>query len=122
MIGDYVAKLLGELPGSSLRIMQSGGGLTDANRFRGHNAVLSGPAAGLVAYAHIGCESGFERTIGFDMGGRRTFRPSRRIRAQLRDRREFAFAKINQIVPLKLLQNAGVDAIPCGDGGPVAEQ
>jgi 5-oxoprolinase (ATP-hydrolysing) len=72
IIRDYVATLLGELPGSSLRIMQSSGGLTDALRFRGRNAILSGPAAGVVAYAHIGREAGFDRTIGFDMGGTST--------------------------------------------------
>jgi 5-oxoprolinase (ATP-hydrolysing) len=72
IIRDYVAALLSELPGSSLRIMQSSGGLTDALRFRGRNAILSGPAAGVVAYAHIGRETGADRTIGFDMGGTST--------------------------------------------------
>ena len=72
LIQSYVATLMSELPGSSLRIMQSSGGLTDANRFRGRNAILSGPAAGVIACAHIGRESGFERTIGFDMGGTST--------------------------------------------------
>ncbi len=72
LIRNYVATLLSELPGSSLRIMQSSGGLTDANRFRGRNAILSGPAAGVVACAHIGREAGFERSIGFDMGGTST--------------------------------------------------
>ncbi len=72
LIRDYVASLLAELPGSSLRIMQSSGGLTDAARFRGRNAVLSGPAAGVVACAHLARESGFGRAIGFDMGGTST--------------------------------------------------
>jgi len=72
LIRDYVATLLAELPGSSLRIMQSSGGLTDADRFRGRDAILSGPAAGVVACAHLAREEGFSRAIGFDMGGTST--------------------------------------------------
>ena len=72
LIRDYVASLLQELPGSSLRIMQSSGGLTEAARFRGRNAILSGPAAGVVACAHLARETGFGRAIGFDMGGTST--------------------------------------------------
>ena len=72
LIRDYVSSLLDELPGSTLRIMQSGGGLTDAKRFRGPNAILSGPAGGVVAYARIAGQLGIERAIGFDMGGTST--------------------------------------------------
>jgi 5-oxoprolinase (ATP-hydrolysing) len=72
LIRGYVRGLLDELPGSSLRIMQSSGGLTEATRFRGKNAILSGPAAGVVAYAHIARACGYERALGFDMGGTST--------------------------------------------------
>ncbi len=72
LIRDYVHTLLEELPGSSLRIMQSSGGLTDALRFRGPHAVLSGPAGGVVAYARVAAPMGIERAIGFDMGGTST--------------------------------------------------
>ncbi|RMH41698.1 MAG: 5-oxoprolinase [Deltaproteobacteria bacterium] len=72
LLRDYVAGLLRELPGSSLRMMQSSGGLTDARRFRGRNAVLSGPAAGVVATAHLAREAGLPGAIGFDMGGTST--------------------------------------------------
>ena len=72
LIREYVASLLTELPGSSLRIMQSSGGLTDSQRFRGRNAIFSGPAAGVVASAHVARESGFDHAIGFDMGGTST--------------------------------------------------
>ncbi len=72
LIRDYVATLLAEMPGSTLRIMQSSGGLTDARRFRGKNAVLSGPAGGVVACAHVAEASGCRRAIGFDMGGTST--------------------------------------------------
>src|SRR5690606_9763243 len=72
LIRDYVGALLDELPESRLRIMQSSGGLTDAHRFRGRDSVLSGPAAGVVACAHVARASGLDRVIGFDMGGTST--------------------------------------------------
>jgi 5-oxoprolinase (ATP-hydrolysing) len=72
LIRDYVATLRAELPGSTLRIMQSSGGLTDADRFRGPHAILSGPAGGVVAYAHVARQVGLERAVGFDMGGTST--------------------------------------------------
>ena len=72
LLRDYVAALLRDLPGSTLRIMQSSGGLTDAARFRGKNAVLSGPAAGAVAAAHVAAMSGASGAVGFDMGGTST--------------------------------------------------
>jgi 5-oxoprolinase (ATP-hydrolysing) len=48
--------------------MQSNGGLTDAARFRGKDAILSGPAGGIVGMARTAAEAGFDRVIGFDMG------------------------------------------------------
>ncbi|MBW1762312.1 MAG: hypothetical protein JRJ64_12555, partial [Deltaproteobacteria bacterium] len=55
-----------------LRMMQSNGGLVDASRFIGRNAVLSGPAAGVVATGAIANELGLSEVIGFDMGGTST--------------------------------------------------
>jgi len=72
LIRDYVATLRAELPGSTLRLMQSSGGLAGADHFRGKNAVLSGPAGGVVAYARIAAALGIDRAIGFDMGGTST--------------------------------------------------
>jgi 5-oxoprolinase (ATP-hydrolysing) len=73
LIRRYVEELGRELPGSELRIMQSSGGLTDAARFRGAGAVLSGPAGGVVACAAIAeAAAGSPRAIGFDMGGTST--------------------------------------------------
>lgn len=72
LIRRYVDTLRAELPGSTLRIMQSSGGLVDADGFRGQNAVLSGPAGGVVAYAHLAERAGHARAIGFDMGGTST--------------------------------------------------
>ena len=72
LLREYVAELRRELPGSTLRIMQSSGGLTGADRFRGPHAILSGPAGGVVACAHVAAELDAERAIGFDMGGTST--------------------------------------------------
>src|SRR5258705_391677 len=51
LLREYVAELRRELPGSTLRIMQSSGGLTSADHFRGPHAILSGPAGGVVSCA-----------------------------------------------------------------------
>ncbi len=55
-----------------LLFMQSNGGLTLAESFRGKNSVLSGPAAGVVGMVETASKAGFERLIGFDMGGTST--------------------------------------------------
>ena len=58
--------------GPRLMFMQSNGGLTDAHRFQGKDAILSGPAGGVVGMARTAAMAGFERVIGFDMGGTST--------------------------------------------------
>ncbi|MFJ7420510.1 hydantoinase B/oxoprolinase family protein [Streptomyces uncialis] len=58
--------------GPRLMFMQSNGGLTDAGQFRGKDAVLSGPAGGIVGMARMSQLAGFDRVIGFDMGGTST--------------------------------------------------
>ncbi|MBK6601758.1 MAG: hydantoinase B/oxoprolinase family protein [Betaproteobacteria bacterium] len=55
-----------------LQFMQSSGGLTDAHRFQGKDAILSGPAGGIVGAVEVSRLAGFERIIGFDMGGTST--------------------------------------------------
>jgi 5-oxoprolinase (ATP-hydrolysing) len=68
----YVEQVSGELGGVRLFFMQSNGGLTDARRFQGKDAILSGPAGGIVGAARTAGRAGFERIIGFDMGGTST--------------------------------------------------
>ncbi|MEM9442252.1 MAG: hydantoinase/oxoprolinase family protein, partial [Pseudomonadota bacterium] len=58
--------------GSQLLFMQSNGGLTDAKLFQGKDAILSGPAGGVVGMVQTGKIAGFEKLIGFDMGGTST--------------------------------------------------
>ncbi|NBD29585.1 MAG: 5-oxoprolinase [Alphaproteobacteria bacterium] len=55
-----------------LLFMQSSGGLTDAMRFQGKDAILSGPAGGIVGMVKTGEAAGHDRLIGFDMGGTST--------------------------------------------------
>ncbi len=68
----YVEQVAGEMPGVKLFFMQSSGGLTDAHSFQGKDAILSGPAGGIVGMARTAAIAGIEKTIGFDMGGTST--------------------------------------------------
>jgi len=61
-----------EASGARLMFMQSNGGLTDASLFQGKDAILSGPAGGVVGMVKTGELAGFDRLIGFDMGGTST--------------------------------------------------
>jgi 5-oxoprolinase (ATP-hydrolysing) len=58
--------------GTGLHFMQSNGGLAEANAFRGKDAILSGPAGGVVGMVAACAPHGGERLIGFDMGGTST--------------------------------------------------
>ncbi len=73
----YVEQVAGALnngasAGPRLMFMQSNGGLTDARLFQGKDAILSGPAGGVVGMARTASLAGFEKVIGFDMGGTST--------------------------------------------------
>jgi 5-oxoprolinase (ATP-hydrolysing) len=79
----YVAQVAAEMPGVPLFFMQSSGGLTGAGQFAGKDAILSGPAGGIVGMARTaqlalaepgqaGAPDAAVRVIGFDMGGTST--------------------------------------------------
>lgn len=70
----YVGQVAGALGLGAGRLcfMQSNGGLTDAARFQGRDAILSGPAGGIVGMAKTAQAAGFAKVIGFDMGGTST--------------------------------------------------
>lgn len=72
LLAAYLGELQRELPGSTLRLMQSSGDLASVDRFRGPAAVLSGPAGGVVACAAVAEWHGLDEVIGFDMGGTST--------------------------------------------------
>jgi 5-oxoprolinase (ATP-hydrolysing) len=68
----YVDRVAAAMPGVRLQFMQSNGGLTDAHSFQGKDSILSGPAGGIVGMARVSSAAGFDRVIGFDMGGTST--------------------------------------------------
>lgn len=69
----YVNQVSDALGGEGkLMFMQSNGGLTDATLFQGKDAILSGPAGGVVGMVKTGALAGYDRLIGFDMGGTST--------------------------------------------------
>ncbi|MFZ3360579.1 MAG: hydantoinase B/oxoprolinase family protein [Xanthobacteraceae bacterium] len=81
ILRGYVNQVAGDLQGGGateppgrtrLMFMMSSGGLTAADLFRGKDAILSGPAAGVVGMAETARAAGFSRLIGFDMGGTST--------------------------------------------------
>ncbi|NNU81493.1 5-oxoprolinase [Halovulum dunhuangense] len=69
---DRVAAAFDGDPGGRLMFMQSSGGLTDAQLFQGKDAILSGPAGGVVGAVRSSAIAGEKRIIGFDMGGTST--------------------------------------------------
>jgi len=73
VLRDYTDTLRAELPeAEALRFMQSNGGLAEVGAFRGKDAILSGPAGGVVGMV-AACEPlGHSKIIGFDMGGTST--------------------------------------------------
>lgn len=68
----YVAQVADQLTGVRLMFMQSNGGLAAADHFRGKDAILSGPAGGIVGMVRMSALAGFDSVIGFDMGGTST--------------------------------------------------
>ena len=79
ILDRYVARVAAALgatpagqPGPTLQFMMSSGGLTAAERFQGKDAILSGPAGGVVGMVETANDAGFGRVIGFDMGGTST--------------------------------------------------
>ncbi|MGW8357443.1 hydantoinase B/oxoprolinase family protein [Streptomyces wedmorensis] len=68
----YVDEVARELAGIRIMFMQSNGGLREAAHFRGKDAVLSGPAGGVVGMVRTSAAAGYDRVIGFDMGGTST--------------------------------------------------
>ena len=68
----YLDSLKRELGCTPLLVMQSNGGLVQANLVRGKDAVFSGPAGGIVGAVRVAQAAGYEKVITFDMGGTST--------------------------------------------------
>jgi 5-oxoprolinase (ATP-hydrolysing) len=68
----YIAEVAAGLGGAKLYFMQSHGGLAEERQFSGKDAILSGPAGGIVGAVRTAAMAGFAAVIGFDMGGTST--------------------------------------------------
>jgi 5-oxoprolinase (ATP-hydrolysing) len=68
----YVDRIAAQMPGVRLFFMQSSGGLAEAHHFQGKDAILSGPAGGIVGMVRTAMAAGHAKVIGFDMGGTST--------------------------------------------------
>ena len=76
ILGRYVRSVVEVLGGGEtspkLMFMMSSGGLTDASLFKGKDAIVSGPAGGVIGMVETSARAGFDHVIGFDMGGTST--------------------------------------------------
>ena len=72
ILRHYVEQVASRTGEARLMFMQSNGGLAAANQFMGKDAILSGPAGGVVGAVKTAAKAGFEKIIGFDMGGTST--------------------------------------------------
>ena len=73
VLDAYVQRMASAFDAATrLYFMQSNGGLTPASAFRGRDAVLSGPAGGIIGMAAAAKRAGFDKALGFDMGGTST--------------------------------------------------
>ncbi|MCM8529775.1 MAG: hydantoinase/oxoprolinase family protein, partial [Lentisphaeraceae bacterium] len=72
IIRSYIASIRKSLPEAKLRLITSSGALVSAENFSGKDSLLSGPAGGVNGFVHAAKNAGFEKSIGFDMGGTST--------------------------------------------------
>lgn len=72
VLRSYLSEIQRHLKGSRILMMTSAGGLIDSSAFRGRDSILSGPAGGVVGFSQVAESAGFDRSIGFDMGGTST--------------------------------------------------
>jgi 5-oxoprolinase (ATP-hydrolysing) len=72
VIKRYINEIRACMPHARLRLMTSAGGLSSAESFSGKDSILSGPAGGVVGFSNVARAAGFEKAIGFDMGGTST--------------------------------------------------
>ena len=117
VLRGYVRKLRAKLnPDSELRLVNSAGGLMQADVFTGKDSVLSGPAGGVVGFSKTAQAAGFEKTIGFDMGGTST--DVSRFDGRLRFERETFKSNVRIITPLLAIETvaAGGGSICHFDG------
>lgn len=72
VLKEYLASLAARMPEARIQLMTSSGSLVEHTDFHGKDAVLSGPAGGVIGAVHMGSQEGHSKIIGFDMGGTST--------------------------------------------------
>ncbi len=117
ILRTYVAGVVAALGGARLLCMQSNGGLVEAARFAGRDAVLSGPAGGVVAVAEVAAQAGFAAALGFDMGGTSTDVCHWSGSLERRDETEIAGARLRAPMLAVHTVAAGGGSIVRFDGG-----
>ena len=105
----YVDRVVRALEGAPLWFMTSAGGLVRADAFRGRDAVLSGPAGGVVGVARTASEAGRSAALGFDMGGTST--DVCRFAGSLERRQQAAVAGVKLRTPM-----LDVETVAAGGG------
>ncbi len=72
VLSEYCRRLCAQMPEADVRFMASAGSLLRAEEFSGKDAILSGPAGGVVGMARVAERAGFAPVFAFDMGGTST--------------------------------------------------
>jgi 5-oxoprolinase (ATP-hydrolysing) len=117
VLRSYLARLQTSLgPGSSLHLLTSAGGLVAADGFKGKDSLFSGPAGGVVGFSRVALAAGFERAIGFDMGGTST--DVSRFEGDYELEYEAEKAGVRVVSPMMAIETvaAGGGSICCYDG------
>ncbi|MGA7965924.1 MAG: hydantoinase B/oxoprolinase family protein [Gammaproteobacteria bacterium] len=117
VVRRYTGRLAAALPGVPLVFMKSDGGLAAAEAFGACEALLSGPAGGVVGAVETARRAGFEKVIGFDMGGTST--DVSYYAGDWERRREVEIAGVSLAVPMLAVETvaAGGGSIVAFDGG-----
>ena len=117
ILRSYLARLQASLgPGSSLHLLTSAGGLVAADSFAGKDSLFSGPAGGVVGFSRVAQAAGFERAIGFDMGGTST--DVSRFEGDYELEYEAEKAGVRVVSPMMAIETvaAGGGSVCCFDG------
>jgi len=117
VVRRYTERLAESLPGVPLVFMKSDGGLAGARAFGACEALLSGPAGGVVGAVETARRAGFEKVIGFDMGGTST--DVSYFAGEWERRREVEIAGVKLAVPMLAVETvaAGGGSVVAFDGG-----
>jgi 5-oxoprolinase (ATP-hydrolysing) len=116
VLAAYIDEVRRELGGTRVLFMASSGGLADARRFHGRDAILSGPAGGIVGMARTAQAAGFGAVIGFDMGGTST--DVSHFAGELERQHETEVAGVRMCVPMLSIHTvaAGGGSVLAFDG------